>query len=100
GSHDVDIEHITLSLVTRMEVEGGEEEGAAAGEFHRVTGSSPIRLAEGRHSKTPRKNPRIRTMLVVTACAVTPSPPAQQTTARVSHSCGPSGRVSRLGVVT
>jgi sporulation-control protein len=53
GSHDVEIEHITLGLVTRMEVEGGEEEGAAVGEFHRVTVSGPIRLAEGRHLNVP-----------------------------------------------
>jgi sporulation-control protein len=53
GSHDVEIEHITLGLVTRMEVEGGEEEGAAIGEFHRVTVSGPLRLAEGQHLNVP-----------------------------------------------
>jgi sporulation-control protein len=53
GSHDVEIEHITLGLVTRMEVEGGEEEGAVTGEFHRVTVSGPIRLAEGQHLNVP-----------------------------------------------
>jgi sporulation-control protein len=54
GSHDVEIEHITLGLVTRMEVEGSEEEeGAVTGEFHRVTVSGPIRLAEGQHLNVP-----------------------------------------------
>jgi sporulation-control protein len=53
GSHDADIEHITLGLVTRMEVEGGDGEGAATGEFHRVTVSGPFRLAEGQHLSLP-----------------------------------------------
>lgn len=53
GSHDADIEHITLGLVTRMEVEGGDGEGAATGEFHRATVSGPIRLAEGQHLTVP-----------------------------------------------
>src|SRR3954465_7851578 len=45
GSHDVEIEHITLGLVTRIEVEGGDGEYGATGEFHRVTVSGPLRLA-------------------------------------------------------
>jgi sporulation-control protein len=53
GSHDTDIEHITLGLVTRMEVEGGDGEAAATGEFHRVTVSGPIRLAEGARLAVP-----------------------------------------------
>jgi sporulation-control protein len=53
GSHDVEIEHITLGLVTRMEVEGGDGEGSATGEFHRVTVSGPLRLAEGQHLNVP-----------------------------------------------
>ncbi|GLY00446.1 hypothetical protein Acsp01_08250 [Actinoplanes sp. NBRC 101535] len=57
GSHDVEIEHITLSLVTRMEVEGGDHEATAAGEFHRVTVSGPMRLAEGQHLSLPFQFP-------------------------------------------
>jgi sporulation-control protein len=53
GSHDTDIEHITLGLVTRMEVEGGDGEESATGEFHRVTVSGPLRLAEGQHLNVP-----------------------------------------------
>ena len=53
GSHDADIEHITLGLVTRMEVEGGDGEGAATGEFHRVTVSGPLCLAGGQHLSVP-----------------------------------------------
>ncbi|GAA4964330.1 sporulation protein [Actinoplanes utahensis] len=53
GSHDVEIEHITLGLVTRMEVEGGDGEGTATGEFHRVTVGGPVRLAEGQHLSVP-----------------------------------------------
>ena len=53
GSHDVDIEHITLSLVTRVEVESGDGEHAATGEFHRVTVSGPLRLAEGQQLSLP-----------------------------------------------
>jgi sporulation-control protein len=53
GSHDVDIEHITLSLVTRIEVEGGDGEHGAIGEFHRITVSGPMRLAEGQQASLP-----------------------------------------------
>ncbi|WP_307833900.1 sporulation protein [Actinoplanes italicus] len=53
GGHDVDIEHITLALVTRMEVEGGEYGEVATGEFHRVIVSGPIRLAEGTDLSVP-----------------------------------------------
>ncbi|GAA2596925.1 sporulation protein [Winogradskya consettensis] len=53
GNHDVDIEHITLGLVTRVEVEGGGGDYAANGEFHRVGVSGPMRLAEGQRLSLP-----------------------------------------------
>jgi sporulation-control protein len=57
GGHDVAIEHITLSLVTRVEVEGGSGEFAASGEFHRGTVSGPMRLAEGERLSLPFQIP-------------------------------------------
>ncbi|RZU46516.1 sporulation-control protein [Krasilnikovia cinnamomea] len=53
GSHDVDIEQITLSLLTRVEVEGGDHEFGAAVEFHRVQVAGTTRLAEGQHTSIP-----------------------------------------------
>jgi sporulation-control protein len=53
GSADADIEHITLGLVTRMEVETGHGDHAATGEFHRLTVSGPLRLAAGQHLSLP-----------------------------------------------
>ncbi|MEV4637671.1 sporulation protein [Actinoplanes sp. NPDC049548] len=53
GNHDVEIEHVTLGLVTRVEVEGGSGEYAARGEFHRVGVSGPMRLAEGQRMSLP-----------------------------------------------
>ncbi|MEU7903958.1 sporulation protein [Actinoplanes sp. NPDC049118] len=53
GSHDVDIEHITLGLVTRVEVEGGQGEYGATGEFHRVEVSGPMRLTEKQEVSLP-----------------------------------------------
>ncbi|HWS39508.1 MAG TPA: sporulation protein [Actinoplanes sp.] len=53
GSSDSAIEHITLGLVTRMEVEHGGGEGHATGEFHRLTVSGPLHLAAGQHLSLP-----------------------------------------------
>jgi sporulation-control protein len=53
GSHDVEIEHITLGLVTRVEVESGQGEYGATGEFHRVGVSGPMRLAEKQEISLP-----------------------------------------------
>jgi len=53
GKHDVEIEHITLALVTRVEVEGGGGEYGATGEFFRATVSGPMRLAEGQQVSLP-----------------------------------------------
>jgi sporulation-control protein len=53
GSHDVEIEHITLGLVTRIEVESGQGEFGATSEFHRVGVSGPLRLAEKQELSLP-----------------------------------------------
>jgi sporulation-control protein len=53
GSHDVEIEHITLGLVARVEVESGDGEYGATGEFHRVGVSGPLRLAEKQQLSLP-----------------------------------------------
>jgi sporulation-control protein len=53
GSHDVDVEHITLSLVTRVEVEGGGSEYDATVEFHRLTVAEATRLVEGQRHSIP-----------------------------------------------
>lgn len=51
GGPDLEIEHIILSLVAGMEVEGGG--AAATGEFHRTTVSGPLRLAGGQDVAVP-----------------------------------------------
>jgi sporulation-control protein len=53
GNHDVAIEHVTLGLVTRMEVETGHGDHARTGEFHRVPVSGPLRLAAGQQLSLP-----------------------------------------------
>ncbi|SDT22789.1 sporulation protein [Actinoplanes derwentensis] len=53
GSSDAAIEHITLGLVTRMEVEHGGGDQQAVGEFHRLTVSGPMRLGSGQHLSLP-----------------------------------------------
>lgn len=53
GSTDVDIEHITLSLITRIEVEAGGGEHGAVGDFHRLTVTGPMRLATGQELSLP-----------------------------------------------
>lgn len=51
GDHDVDIEYVSLGLVTRVEVESGDSEYNATQEFHtqRVTGSFKL-PAGAKHS--------------------------------------------------
>ena len=53
GGHDVEIEHITLGLITRVEVEGSQGEYGTTGEFHRVGVSGPMRLAEKQELSLP-----------------------------------------------
>lgn len=53
GSHDVEIDHVTVGLVTRVEMEGAEEEYDAFVEFHRVGVASGLLLREGQHLSLP-----------------------------------------------
>ncbi|MGB2571865.1 sporulation protein [Micromonospora citrea] len=53
GSHDVEIDHITVGLVTRVEMEGAEEEYDALVEFHRVQVAGGLHLREGQQLSLP-----------------------------------------------
>jgi sporulation-control protein len=47
GDFDAEIEHITLGLVARVEIEHGDGEGAGLGEFSRAQVSGPFLLRKG-----------------------------------------------------
>jgi sporulation-control protein len=47
GDFDADIEHITLGLVARVEIEHGDTEGSGVGEFSRARVSGPFTLRKG-----------------------------------------------------
>ncbi|MGN9843331.1 sporulation protein [Nonomuraea sp. H19] len=47
GDFDADIEHITLGLVARVEIEHGDGESAGLGEFARAQVSGPFTLRKG-----------------------------------------------------
>jgi sporulation-control protein len=47
GDFDAEIEHITLGLVARVEIEYGDGEGAGLGEFSRAQVSGPFTLRKG-----------------------------------------------------
>lgn len=53
GDHDVTIEHIALSLVTRVEVEGGDSEYNTTMEFHRVVVCGGFHLAAAENRSIP-----------------------------------------------
>ncbi|WP_344922269.1 sporulation protein [Plantactinospora mayteni] len=53
GSHDVEIDHIGVGLVTRIEVDGAEEEYDAFVEFHRADVSGGLHLREGQQVSLP-----------------------------------------------
>ncbi|QGN46305.1 sporulation protein [Micromonospora sp. WMMD558] len=53
GSHDVEVDHITVGLVTRVEVDGAEEEYDALVEFHRVQVAGGLHLREGQQLSLP-----------------------------------------------
>ncbi|HEY0638360.1 MAG TPA: sporulation protein [Pseudonocardiaceae bacterium] len=53
GDHDVEIEHVALSLVTRIEVEAGDHEGHATVEFQRAVLGGRTRLAAGQQLTLP-----------------------------------------------
>jgi sporulation-control protein len=57
GSHDVEIDQITVGLVTRVEMEGAEEEYDALVEFLRVGVSGGLHLREGQHLSLPFQVP-------------------------------------------
>lgn len=57
GSHDVEIDHIIVGLVTRIEVDGAEEEYDAFVEFHRVGVAGGLPLAEGQQVSLPFQIP-------------------------------------------
>lgn len=57
GSHDVEIDQITVGLVTRVEMEGAEEEYDALVEFHRVQVAGGLHLREGQHLSLPFQVP-------------------------------------------
>ncbi len=47
GDFDAEIEHVTLGLVAKVEIEHGDGEGAGLGEFARERVSGPFTLREG-----------------------------------------------------
>lgn len=47
GDFDADIEHVTLGLVARVEIEHGDGEGAGVGGFSRAQVSGPFTLRQG-----------------------------------------------------
>ncbi|GAA4601811.1 sporulation-control protein [Actinoplanes octamycinicus] len=53
GTQEADIEHITLALVTRMEVEGGGGDYSTTGDFFRVTVAGRTRLHPGQQLSIP-----------------------------------------------
>ncbi|QOC91516.1 sporulation protein [Micromonospora craniellae] len=57
GSQDVDIDHVVLGLVTRVEVDGADGDHDATVEFHRVTIAGGLRLAEGQRLALPFQIP-------------------------------------------
>ncbi|MFC4007372.1 sporulation protein [Nonomuraea purpurea] len=57
GDYDADIEHITLGLVARVEIEHGGGEGAGVGEFSRAQVSGPFTLRAGEERSIPFQIP-------------------------------------------
>ncbi|SCF18059.1 SpoOM protein [Micromonospora viridifaciens] len=53
GSHDVQIDQITVGLVTRVEMQGAGEEYDGFVEFHRVGVAGGLLLREGQHLSLP-----------------------------------------------
>ncbi|RLQ04892.1 SpoOM family protein, partial [Micromonospora sp. BL1] len=53
GSHDVEIDHITVGLVARVEIDGAEEEYDALVEFHRIQVAGGLHLREGQQLSLP-----------------------------------------------
>ncbi|WP_433534476.1 sporulation protein [Micromonospora sp. CA-249363] len=57
GSHDVEIDHITVGLVTRVEMDGAGDEYDAWVEFHRVHVAASLHLRAGQHLSLPLQMP-------------------------------------------
>jgi sporulation-control protein len=57
GKSDVDIEHVAVGLVTRVETESGDHEYNSTAEFHRVPVTGPLRLAAGARQSIPFQFP-------------------------------------------
>ena len=53
ADYDVEIQRVTLALVTVVEVEGGDHEHSGGMEFHRVDVSGPFTLAKGQDRTIP-----------------------------------------------
>ncbi|WP_428961243.1 sporulation protein [Micromonospora fluostatini] len=57
GDSPANIEHVTIGLVTRVEVESGDTEYAGTMEFHRMTVSGPLQLAPKQQLAIPFQLP-------------------------------------------
>ncbi|MEV4760938.1 sporulation protein [Micromonospora sp. NPDC049559] len=57
GDAPANIEQVTLALVTRVEVEGGDTEYSGVMEFHRMPVSGPLQLAPGQELAIPFQLP-------------------------------------------
>ncbi|MGC9665250.1 sporulation protein [Planosporangium sp. 12N6] len=57
GKNDVDIEHVAVGLVTRVEVEGGGSEYNSMVEFHRVPVTGRLHLPAGARQSIPFQFP-------------------------------------------
>ena len=57
GSHDVEIDHVVVGLVTRVEVDGAEGDHDATVEFHRAPVAGGLRLAAGQQLALPFQFP-------------------------------------------
>ncbi|MEV4534152.1 sporulation protein [Asanoa sp. NPDC049518] len=53
GNSDVELAHITLGLVTRIEVDGGGGDYSTVGEFHRTAVAGRTKLAAGQQLSIP-----------------------------------------------
>ncbi|RIV41210.1 sporulation protein [Micromonospora radicis] len=57
GSYDVELDHVVLGLITRVEVDGAEADHDATVEFHRATVAGGLRLAPGQQLTLPFQIP-------------------------------------------
>jgi sporulation-control protein len=57
GSHELTIDHVTVGLVTRVQIPAGEAEHDGLVEFHRVTVSDGLQLRQGEQVTLPVRLP-------------------------------------------